>query len=149
MIKNAKRAYGASKKAFWLTLGGIALALGLIGIPLPLLPTTPFLLLAVFCFSRSSEKLHVWLLDHPQFGRPIRQWQDHRAISRKNKVLAVLSMVVVFLVSYGFFDIPTYALMSQAIILTLVALFLTTRPEPPEAGVSEDGIIQEPEEGRS
>ncbi|AVV81902.1 membrane protein [Shewanella putrefaciens] len=56
------------KRGFFLLLGLTALALGLLGIVLPLLPTVPFILLAAFCFARSSERLHMWLMAHPWFA---------------------------------------------------------------------------------
>lgn len=137
MINKTKKAYDVTRKAIWITLGTIFVLLGIIGIPLPLLPTTPFLLLAVFCFGRGSEKLRVWLMEHPRLGPPLQQWHENRAISRRNKMVAVLSMGMVFILSVAFFDIPAFALIGQAIILGCVGFFLLTRPNPPE-------IIAEP-----
>jgi uncharacterized membrane protein YbaN (DUF454 family) len=71
----------------WLTLGLASLALGGLGVALPLLPTTPFVLLAAYCFARSSRKLHDWLLDNRTFGKAIRDWRAHRAISRRSKAI--------------------------------------------------------------
>jgi len=65
----------------WLIFGFTALILAIIGIILPLLPTVPFLLLAAFCFARSSEKIHKWLLNHPKYGPPIHNWQNSGSIS--------------------------------------------------------------------
>ena len=86
-------------RGVWLAGGGFFLGLGLLGVVLPVLPTTPFLLLAAGCFARSSPRLHRWLLDHPVFGPPIRNWEDNGAISRKAKRLAVGSMAGVLIVS--------------------------------------------------
>lgn len=132
MKDNARKAIGATRKAIWAIIGGIALILGLVGIPLPLLPTTPFLLLAAFCFGRSSDRLQHWLLGHPQLGASIRHWHQHRAISRRNKRLALVSMALIFSLSYFFFSIPGFAHIAHAVILSCVALFLFTRPSPPE-----------------
>jgi hypothetical protein len=75
-------------------LGFVFVALGLIGVYLPLLPTTPFLLLAAACFARSSERCHQWLLNNPTFGPIIRDWQDRRCISRTSKTIALASNVI-------------------------------------------------------
>jgi len=76
----------------WLLAGWISLALGVIGIFLPLLPTTPFVLLAAACFSRGSERCERWLLDHPRFGPLVRDWRAERAVPLRAKQLAVLMM---------------------------------------------------------
>jgi uncharacterized protein len=76
-------------RAAWLVSGLVAMALGLVGIVLPLLPTTPFLLLAAFCFARSSPALHDWIIHHPRLGPPLRDWRHHGAISRRAKIAAI------------------------------------------------------------
>ena len=70
-------------------LGIISLALGVIGIFLPVLPTTPFLLLSATLFLRSSQKLYDWLLSHPCFGEYIRNFKEHNAISLRVKVVSL------------------------------------------------------------
>ena len=75
-----------------LTLGVGFVALGVAGIFLPLLPTTPFMLLAAACFARSSERLHDWLLNHRILGTTVRAWQQHRSLPRRTKWLAILTM---------------------------------------------------------
>lgn len=75
-------------------LGFGFIALGAVGAVLPLLPTTPFLLLAAACFARSSEKWHQWLLNNPSFGPMIRNWQERRCVSRTAKTTALLSIVL-------------------------------------------------------
>jgi len=78
-------------KKWLLVLAGISsLGLGLIGIVVPLLPTTPFLLLAAFCFARSSDRLHRWLINHRLFGSYIRNYQEHRAITKQVKISALI-----------------------------------------------------------
>src|SRR3989338_6935428 len=78
-------------KALWIAGGFGALLLGLVGIVLPLFPTVPFLLLAAFCFARSSQHLHDWLTTHPRLGPPIARWNESGAISRQAKRLATVS----------------------------------------------------------
>jgi uncharacterized membrane protein YbaN (DUF454 family) len=69
--------------------GVLSVALGMLGILLPLLPTTPFLLLAAACFLRSSPRLYAWLLNHRWFGRYIRHYREHRAIPLRAKVIVL------------------------------------------------------------
>lgn len=65
--------------------GCVGLITGIVGIVLPVLPTTPFVLLAAWCFARSSDRFHVWLLGHRYFGNLVSDWEKHRGITRKNK----------------------------------------------------------------
>ena len=74
--------------------GLVALALGLIGIFVPLLPTVPFMLLAAFCFARGHPAWERRLLDHPRYGPHIRAWREQGAISRKGKTMALAAFVV-------------------------------------------------------
>ena len=83
----------------------IALSLGIIGILVPLLPTTPFLLLAAACFVRSSEKLYAWLIHHKWFGDHIRHYREHRASTLRGKVVTLLPMWSV--IGYTAFGIVT------------------------------------------
>jgi len=120
-------------RPFWFALGCLSVVAGVIGIALPLLPTTPFLLLAAFCFARSSPQLHRWLLEHPRLGPPIADWRQHGAISRRLKIRAVLFMIAALaLTVLAGFSLQILAV--QAVVLVLVALFLLTRPEGPNSG---------------
>jgi uncharacterized membrane protein YbaN (DUF454 family) len=82
------------QRVLWLLAGGCSLLLGIVGIFLPLLPTTPFVLLAAFCFSRGSLRCERWLLQHPRFGPMVRDWRAHHAIPRRAKQLALVMMAV-------------------------------------------------------
>lgn len=68
-----------------ITAGTFALGLGLLGIPLPLLPTTPFLLLSAYCYARSSERFYYWLINHRYLGRHIRNYRDYRGTTAQIK----------------------------------------------------------------
>lgn len=114
-------------RIFWGICGCLALLLGVIGIVLPLLPTVPFLLLAAWCFAKSSESLHLWLMNHPTLGPPIHDWQTRGAISQRAKRLASLSMAAVFLVSV-MYGLRIEILGVQAATLICVAIFIWTRP---------------------
>jgi uncharacterized membrane protein YbaN (DUF454 family) len=115
----------------WLLIGLVALGLGAIGIALPLLPTTPFVLLAAFAFAQSSEKLHQWLLDHNVFGPLIDNWHRYGAISRRAKVVSVVSMIAVLVISLAM-AAPAVVIWLQVLVLGAAALFILTRPLPPE-----------------
>ncbi len=78
----------------WGLAGAASLVTGVIGIFLPLLPTTPFVLLAGFCFARASTRAERWLLEHPRFGPMLRDWRERRAIPRRAKQLAWAMMTV-------------------------------------------------------
>ncbi len=79
-----------------LAAGWLLVALAVLGIFLPVLPTTPFLLVAAACFARSSERFYVWLLENRLFGPLIRDWREHGTIPRRAKWTAI-AMIVVFL----------------------------------------------------
>lgn len=74
-------------------LGFVFVGLGALGVFLPLLPTTPFLLLAAGCFARSSEKWHAWLLDSRLFGPLLRDWESNRCIPRGARAISLISML--------------------------------------------------------
>ena len=120
-----------SARAVWIVVGLTALALGAIGVFLPLLPTTPFILLAAFAFAKSSERLHTWLLDHNVFGPMITNWREYGAISRPAKTVAAISMLGVILVSI-LLGAPMWIVGTQALVLSASALFVLTRPLPPK-----------------
>jgi len=77
-------------------LGTLFLLLGIIGAFLPVLPTTPFLLLATACYARSSRRFYNWLMNHPAFGPLIIEWRTYRSIPWRIKLVAVATMIVTF-----------------------------------------------------
>ncbi len=116
-----------------LALGWLCVGLGLVGIVIPGLPTTIFLIIALWAFSRSSERFHRWLYEHPKLGPPLQVWQAHRVIPLRAKVLAVgvmsLSLIVLALAGA-----TTLATLLTAAVIVPVACYIVTRPsEVPEA----------------
>ena len=120
----------AFKRTIWTAAGTLCLVTGLIGIVVPLLPTTPFLLLAAYCFQRGSERWHNWLVNHPRFGPPIRDWRQHGVISRRAKRNAVIALILVFAISI-LLGVKPWILAVQATVLCAVAAFILSRPSEP------------------
>ena len=83
-------------KMAYLGVGGLMVAIGAVGVVLPGLPTTPFLIVAVWCFARSSERFERYLLEHKVFGASLRAWRENGAIPRRAKILSVSTMAVSF-----------------------------------------------------
>ncbi|WP_428354387.1 YbaN family protein [Methyloprofundus sp.] len=89
------------KKYLLIFLGLLSVALGIIGAVLPILPTTPFLLLALACFANSSPRFHQQLLNNRWFGASLQQWEQSRSITRSAKIKAMLMIVLTFAISIG------------------------------------------------
>lgn len=117
----------------YLCLGYLSFALGMLGIVLPLLPTTPFILLAAWCFARSNPALANRLYAHPRFGALLSNWRDQRAISLRAKIYALIALACSYALSVWFSDSP-YLPFILAVVLGSVALYLVTRPSPRENG---------------
>ena len=81
-----------ARRMAWLAAGHLSVALGVIGIFLPIMPTTVFLIGAAACYARGSEHFYHWLLHHRWFGPPVRDWEEHRAMTVKAKVVAIATM---------------------------------------------------------
>jgi uncharacterized membrane protein YbaN (DUF454 family) len=112
----------------YLALGFLFVALGFAGAFLPVLPTTPLLILAAACFARSSPRFESWLLDHPRFGPALRDWRETGAISRNTKLTALGGMTAGFAL-FWFVSSPGPLLMAGVVALMLVGLaYVFTRP---------------------
>jgi uncharacterized protein len=121
-------------KWVYLVAGHLCIAFGIVGAILPSMPALPFLLGAAFCYSRSSEKYYRWLMDHPVFGTIIRDYQEHRAMRRKTKIIAiaVLWMSLIFSAwRLGALDrwYIGAAFLALAIGVTLIILRVRTLPD--------------------
>ena len=90
------RTRGRTLRAIYLVLGLAFTGIGIAGVFLPLIPTTGPLILAAFCFGRSSERLHHWLTTHPRFGRFISDFEQGRGIPLRTKIVAVTAMTAAF-----------------------------------------------------
>ena len=124
------RALERARRAGYLVIGFLMLALGLVGAFLPVMPTTIFIILAAFCFGRSSPRLEAWLVGHPRFGPSLRAWRDDGAIPARAKILAIAGMAV----GYGAFLLAarpgTAAMLGVAVFMLAGAGYVLSRPRP-------------------
>ena len=111
----------------WIIGGILATGLGLVGILLPIMPTVPFMILAAFCFGRSSPRLHAYMLDHPVYGPHIRDWNENGAIRRGAKWLATASMAGSIALS-SLLGLPPHLIGIQAAVIAAALVFIWTRP---------------------
>jgi uncharacterized membrane protein YbaN (DUF454 family) len=117
-----------TKRSVYFVMGWIFLVIGLVGVFLPLLPTTPFLLLTAFCFARSSIRWHKWLLAQPHMGPLILDWQKHGVIRTRAKIMATVLMVPLVSISLFFGEVPMYAKIIAGITCACVLIFIWSRP---------------------
>ncbi|MCZ8179941.1 MAG: YbaN family protein [Rhizobium sp.] len=109
----------------WLLVG-----IGLVGVFLPVLPTTPFMILAAALFARSSPRFEQWLLDHPRFGQPLIDWRRERAISGKAKIASVSLMAASYGIVLVFGPPQLWLKLLIGAILVGCAAFVLSRPAP-------------------
>lgn len=113
----------------YISIAGVALILGVLGIFLPLLPTTPFLLVAAWAASKGSRRLHFWLWRHPRLGSLLWAWHRQGAVPRRAKWLALIALGIswgwLFLLQPG-----VWVLLVCACLFSGVLVFLFTWPEP-------------------
>lgn len=119
-----KREKARRSRWLWLGAGFLLTGLAVAGIFLPLLPTTPLLLLAAVCFSKSSEKWHRWLTEHNIFGPIIRNWHENRCIPPRAKITAVASIIVFGTYAIGFAIENPYLQIPGAILLLIGLVFV-------------------------
>ncbi|WP_243385657.1 YbaN family protein [Bacillus kexueae] len=120
------------KRALLLSIGFISLAAGIIGVYLPLLPTTPFILLALVCFSKSSDRFHSWLISTNLYKKYVKEFQETRAVSFANKIKILLFLYVSVGISIYFIDYRfiRLGLVGMLILQTYVLLFKVKTRKP-------------------
>lgn len=123
----SKVQYNKEMRYVYVFLGFIFVAIGVVGIYLPLLPTTPFLLLAAMCFHRGSPRFHNWLMEHKYLGPPIRDWNQNQIIRVKYKVLACTMMGVTSTVVFLKPNIPLIGKAAYSVVVFSVVTFILTR----------------------
>lgn len=112
----------------WRLLALVSLALGLVGVVLPVLPTVPFLLVAAWAASRGWPRLEAWLLAHATYGPAIRRWRARGAVSRRAKWLAT-ALMAMSVIGVLFSPVPMWVKWGVPILLIGTALWLWRRPE--------------------
>ena len=115
------------RRLIYRIFGFISVGLGAIGVVLPIMPTVPFLLLAVYFFARSSPELEKRILDHPHWGPQVKDWRDRRAISRSSKTIAIVAMASGAVFTYFTLGHPWYWI--SVAILVIAGSWIATRNE--------------------
>ncbi len=112
--------------------GTISLALGIIGIVIPLLPTTPFLLLAAVCYARSSEKFYTWLLTNRWFGNYLKNYYEGKGIPIQAKILTITTLWITIIISIILISISwiTLILLLIAVLVTIHIILIKTKKNP-------------------
>ena len=109
----------------WLA-GTVSLGLGILGVVLPGLPTTPFVLLAAACYAKASPRLHCWLRAHRLFGPMVRDWEEHRSLTRRTKRIAQGTMLVMVAISaWGLRERPV--LLAVVLVAALIGVWVVAR----------------------
>ena len=124
----------------YLMLGWLCVGAGAVGVVLPVMPTTIFLLGALWAFSRSSPRFSTWIRQHAGFGPYVRDWDLYHAIPTHAKVLAVSMMSASFAWLLFFTEIPAVALIATGLVMLGAAGYVVTRPAPPRAGLSRQRV---------
>lgn len=129
--REAKRRMGSTiwRRLPWIILAWCCIAAGAAGLVLPLLPTTPFLLLAAWASPKASPRLHQWLYQHPRLGPPLRAWREERAVPTGAKLSATILLIVSW-ISLWLLDAVSLVLVGTAIFFSGVMAFLWSRPAP-------------------
>jgi hypothetical protein len=123
-----KRRPSSLKKAIFIVAGTISLGLGAVGVFLPILPTTPFLLLSAACYYKGSERMHLWLLSNKLFGSYIRNYREGKGISPKGKILTLFLLWATICYSIFFLvNILMFQIILSAIAIA-VTVHVTTLP---------------------
>jgi uncharacterized protein len=116
------------RRYLYLGLGWLCLGLGFLGIVMPILPTTPFLLVAVWAFSRSSPELAEKIRNHKTAGPFVRAWQDHSVIPPLGKILALIMMTVMGYYLVAWSALPFWAAAIACVAMIAIGIYIVTRP---------------------
>ena len=119
------------RQALWLAAGFLCIATGIVGMVVPLLPTTDFVLLAAYCFSKGSRKWELWLLNHRWFGPIVREWRSTGSIPLRAKIASSAMLFVA--ATWGAWMLPSRSAWLPPLVCLLVAMYLWSRPSPPKS----------------
>ncbi|KTG28861.1 hypothetical protein AWR38_12185 [Idiomarina sp. WRN-38] len=119
-------------KILWRSLAAFFVLLGLIGIALPVMPTVPFLIAALWAASKGWPRLESWLINHPKYGPDIQVWREYRVIKRRSKVYALIMMACGYVVLWLFVpQVANWLKVIVGLVLITVGSWLVSRPESP------------------
>ncbi len=117
-------------RVLWLAIGWTAVGGAFAGVWLPLVPTVPLLLVALWAFARGSPRARQWLFEHPRFGPLLHDWHVHGAIPRRAKVASVVAMTASFGIVWATTGLPVWALALIALLFVAISVFVVSRPAP-------------------
>ena len=138
------RRHARPVRALFLVLGTVFLGLGALGLVIPVLPTTPFVLLAAACYLRASTRLHQWLVHSRTFGPTIVAWQEHGAIPPRAKAIAIAMVILTFGFSIGLAVEPPLMRASLAALGIILVIWLARRPSwsPPDGATEPKRLVE-------
>ena len=128
----------STTRILFIVAGWISLGLGLIGAFLPILPTTPLVILAAFFFSKGSTRLHHWLVTRPHLGKMIVEWEQHRVIRMRAKIMSTAVIIPLFAYTLTFVEVHLTIKVVVALIGVAVLAFIWTRASLPGELVREE-----------
>ncbi len=115
-------------KSLYFILGWVFFGIGIVGVFLPVLPTTPFMILALWMFSKSSERFHQWLYHHRIFGAPLQQWDEHRVIPWQAKITSVSMMSLSFTLMVIYSPMSWWQQSLVGLLMLYGAWFVLSKP---------------------
>lgn len=125
------------KRGLLLIIGWLSLAIGIVGLVVPLLPTTPLLLISAWCFSRSSQRLHGWLINNRHVGHLLRRWEEEGTIERHIKRRAILTVLLGFTLTLAVAPLELPFVIALILLALMIMLIIYRLPESQGVAVEE------------
>jgi len=127
-------------KAMYCSIGWFFVGLGLVGVILPVLPTTPFMLLALWMFSKGSRRFHDWLFNHRLFGGPLQKWQAHRVIPLPAKLCSTSMMLLSFIMMVIYSPMGWWLHALVGFLMLYGAWFVLSKPSRTPENVVQESV---------
>lgn len=133
------------KRALFIGLGWLFFALGVVGVFLPVMPTTVFMIMALWAFANGSKRLHTWLYSHHKFGPSLQQWDKHRVIPVHAKIAAIGGMIISLTYVTLFSGAPSLAVAATVAVMTFGAGYVLSKPSHiPQAATTRPAPLRKP-----
>ncbi len=116
------------KKHLYFSLGWLFFAIGILAAFIPVIPTTPFMILALWAFSKSSKRFHHWLYHHRIFGPALQKWDQYQVIPLVAKIFAISAMLISLLYLIFYSGVNHWIILSAAIFMTVAAVYILSKP---------------------